>query len=154
MHFSCQFECYTSPSWALGRTALRRSSAVIRLNYYYYYCYYSQLIHTVLNTSETQTAVCLNCVELYNVYWRQNAGTHSSGVSSHMSISVLSSWPCHEDFFLISKASYPARQNTSPGCVIFHFCLFRFKMLPVSFEYYWCPSSYSQFQKLLSVCHL
>jgi hypothetical protein len=96
--------------------------------------------------------VCPRCKEFHNVYWCQNAGSHSADVGSPVSVSSLylmtvlltrvflhlwSVLPCiTEEFFLMH---------------CFYFCLFSFQMLSVSLGYYWISRFPSQFQKLLPV---
>jgi hypothetical protein len=70
------------------------------------------LFNIVLSISYTLTWVCINCIELCNVYWHQKARIYSVEVHSPMSKSFLYSWPLtYKDILKISKASYSAWQD-------------------------------------------
>jgi len=88
-------------------------------------------MNIVFNTTSTQTWVCLNCVELYQVYWHQTAGRHSAKVCSPKSKSFLYSWPC-QDFPKFLKPHTLCNRRLHLDAMR----LFEFKMLPISVEYY------------------
>ena len=142
-------ECVILIAFPLQQWLYERSSM---LRYTYIAC----LVNTVLNSSYTETWGCLNCMEHHNVFWHQKAETHSAEFRSPVSVPFLYLQSCYLwRFSYISKPSFIAQRKSSSWCSIFHFCLFSFKMLAVSFGHCWYSGSSSEFQKLLpAYCHV